>query len=105
MHSLAGHNRFPRLGANATWEAVNEHLDVFGGLRGCSLACEAFLASAPKSASTRIFGSLKRLTASLSPPHKAATEHPSETVTTEAEAPAQNRHRDRFLQDILHVLP
>lgn len=81
-----------------------EHLDVFGGLRGCSLACDAFLASAPRSASTLVFGSLKKLTASLSPPYKAPTEHPSEVATIEAEAPAQNWHENRTLQGILHML-
>lgn len=36
---------------------VDEHLDIFGSLRGCSLACDVFLAFAQKLASMHIFGS------------------------------------------------
>jgi hypothetical protein len=50
-----------------------------------------------------VFGSLKRLTVSLSAPHKAATEHQSEAAVTETEAQAQSRHSNLILQGIMQV--
>jgi hypothetical protein len=82
---------------------VDEHLDVFGRLRGCSLVCDAFLAFAQKFALMHVFGSLKRLTVILSAPHKAATEHQSEAAVTKTEAQAQSRHSNLILQGIMQV--
>ncbi|KAK1764284.1 hypothetical protein QBC33DRAFT_613234 [Phialemonium atrogriseum] len=98
---------------------VTEKLDVFGSIRGCSLACDAFLANfAPESTLRRhIFGSSMRLIVSLSAPPKldeAGTEHESESESegeiTAAELhaprPAQESWQaHRILQEILHVLP
>lgn len=93
---------------NASQLPVGEHLDIFGSLRGCSLGCDAFLAFAQNlkfAASMHIFGSLKRLTVSLSAPHKAATEHGSEeTAGAETEAQAESRHSNLILQNIMQVV-
>ncbi|KAL2008289.1 hypothetical protein VTN00DRAFT_8271 [Thermoascus crustaceus] len=90
---------------NESQLTVGEHLDIFGSLKGCTLACDAFLAFAQKFASMHIFGSLKRLTVSLSAPYKAATEHESEAAVTETEAQAESRHSNLILQSIMQVLP
>lgn len=82
---------------------VDEHLNIFGSLRGCSLACDAFLAFAQQFTSMHVFGSLKRLTVSLSAPHKAATEHQSEAAVIETGAQAQSRHSNLILQGIMQV--
>lgn len=97
---------------------VNEHLDIFGGVKGCSLGCDAFLAEfAPEAASRReIFRSLKALTARLSAApslDEVASEHATEF---ERDSTAQNTarrppvvqsgwHANRILGEILHVLP
>jgi hypothetical protein len=97
---------------------VNEHLDIFGGAKGCSLGCDAFLAEfAPESASRgEIFRSLKTLTARLSAPpnlDEVASEHASEC---ESDSIAEYKARqpplaqsgwqaDRVLGEILNVLP
>jgi hypothetical protein len=88
---------------------VDEHLDVFGSLKGCSLACDTFLAVAQESAARHVFASLKRLTVSLSAPPappKAATEHQSEEAAAviETEVQTQSRHSHLILQDIMQVL-
>ncbi|MCJ1386469.1 hypothetical protein MMC17_009595 [Xylographa soralifera] len=83
---------------------VDEHLNVFGNLKGCSLACGAFLAFAQKSASKHVFGSLKKLTVSLSAPPKATMEQQSEAAVTEPEAQAQSSHSNLILHDIMMVL-
>ncbi|KAL1999309.1 hypothetical protein VTN02DRAFT_4710 [Thermoascus thermophilus] len=78
---------------------VTEQLDLFGSVRGCSLACDAFLlafAHGPASMMMRtIFGSVKRVMVSLSAPYQAATEHGSES---------ESRHANLILQNILQVL-
>lgn len=100
---------------------VTEKLDVFGSIRGCSLACDAFLANfAPQSTLRRhSFGSPMRLIVSLSAPSKldeAGTEHESESESeSEGEITAAELHAPppaqeswqarRILQEILHVLP
>jgi hypothetical protein len=87
---------------------VDEHLDIYGSLRGCSLECNAFLAFAQKSASKHVFGPLKKLTVSLSPPPKAGMEHQSEAAATETEAQAQGSNSNLILQGfmrVLHIMP
>jgi hypothetical protein len=47
---------------------IDEHLDIFGGASGCSLAYDAFLPLTRRFASMSVFSSLKKLTVSLSSP-------------------------------------
>ncbi|ROW03040.1 hypothetical protein VMCG_05698 [Cytospora schulzeri] len=54
--------------------SVGEHLSVFGGVAGCSLACDVFVAYARAFSSAHVFGSLKRLTMRLSAPYRAESE-------------------------------
>lgn len=51
--------------------SVGERLDVFGVVACCSLACDFFVASAGIFSSGPVFGSLRKLTLSLSPPYCA----------------------------------
>ncbi len=89
---------------------VDEHLDVFGGLKGCSLACDAFLAAAQESAATHVFASLKRFTVSLSerplPPKPELnydeSEEEEEVIVTKAQTQSGRSHL--ILQDIMRVL-
>jgi hypothetical protein len=87
---------------------VDDHLDIFGSLRGCSLACDAFLTFAQEFASMHVFRSLKRLTVSLSVPLKAITEHQFNVVVTKIAAQAQSTHSNLILQGIMqlsHIMP
>lgn len=54
--------------------SVGVCLDVFGQVPSCSLAHDVFLARAGLLASTQVFGSLKKLTLSLSGPYRATYE-------------------------------
>ncbi|KAI1762142.1 hypothetical protein GGR53DRAFT_432530 [Hypoxylon sp. FL1150] len=47
---------------------VDEHLDIFGGVLGCSLTFDAFLPLTQRFASMPVFSALKKLTVSLSSP-------------------------------------
>lgn len=55
----------------ASQMSVGEHLDIFGNVTGCSLACDVFMAHAGLLTSIEVFGSLKKLTLSLSAPYSA----------------------------------
>ena len=88
---------------------VDEHLDVFGTLKGCSLACDTFLAIAQESAARRVFASSKRLTVSLSAPPlppKPEMEYESEEeeLVIETEFQTQSGRPHLILQDIMQVL-
>lgn len=97
---------------------VNEHLDVFGSLRGCSLACDTFREFTHNFASMHIFASLKRLTLNLSMPHKEVRRHFSELTEDEFDAlgdeffeaaavdrddPSRWKYSYLILQDIMQV--
>lgn len=87
---------------------VSEHLDVFGSVRGCSLMCDAFLASAQKLLSVQNFRHLKKLTVSLSAPSKPTTEPQIGIAATKWGAQAQSGHSSIALHGIMrlaHVMP
>src|SRR6201999_3627374 len=86
--------------------SVEKHLDIFGSLTGCSLSCDVLVAFAQNSVPTHIFGSLKKLTLSLSAPHHAAaTENqPDGAMATETEAKIQSRYSTQVLQNIMQLL-
>ena len=81
-----------------------EDLDIFGGLKGCSLACDDFLAFAQQSILWPVFGSVKRLTMSLSVSPAAATDPESGNLRRGTDAHAQSRHSQLLLRDLLQVL-
>lgn len=88
---------------------VDEHLDVFGSLQGCSLACDTFLAVAQESAARHVFASLKRLTVRLSAPPlppkpEIDYEAVEEEVVIETEVQTQSNRSHLILQDIMQVL-
>ena len=88
---------------NSSQLPVTEHLDIFGSLRGCSLGCDAFLAFAPKFVSKHVFGSLKKLTVSLSASHEAIEEQENGAIDDESLAHSQSRRSELVLQDIIQV--
>ncbi|KAL1875521.1 hypothetical protein Plec18167_005457 [Paecilomyces lecythidis] len=95
---------------NITMTALNqsqlpvvEQLDIFGSLRGCSLACDAFLSFANNPASVDIIGSLKGLTVSLSVPYEVEVNDFKEAGELEA-VPAKFSNPNLILLDTLQVL-
>lgn len=68
---------------------VNEHLDIFSSVRGCSLACDALMASFQESANVQSFRHLKTLRTSLSELHKPVIEHQIESTATGLDVHAQ----------------
>ena len=65
-----------------------EDLDIFGSLKGCSLACYVFRAFAQQSISWLVFGSVKRLTTSLSVSSTVATD-PESRACAEGRRPTR----------------
>lgn len=89
---------------------VNEHLNIFGDLRGCSLGYDAFLAEfAPTSTMTReVFRSLKKLTVRLSAPPNLDGVPGECPVAGEYQPPpsAQGGSKANYmLRETLHILP
>ncbi|GAB7347707.1 hypothetical protein MBLNU459_g5266t1 [Dothideomycetes sp. NU459] len=86
---------------------VNEHLNIFGSLTGCSLACDVFLAVTKKPALKHVFGSLRRMTLSLSAPPKAAVIHDQTGYEFFARLNIQTEssHAKPILQSISHIMP
>lgn len=88
---------------------VDEHLDVFGSLNGCSLACDTFLAVAQESAARHVSASLRRLSVSLSAPPLPPKPRISyygfeeEEVVIDTEVPTQSSGSHLILQDIMEV--
>ncbi|KAL9093955.1 MAG: hypothetical protein Q9165_003878 [Trypethelium subeluteriae] len=84
--------------------SVENHLNIFGSLRGCSLESNTFLNFTRKFALLRVIRSLKKLTVRLSDSPNTATERPSESAAIEIGPQVQSRDRDLVLQDIMPVL-
>ncbi|KAL9620500.1 MAG: hypothetical protein Q9160_004969 [Pyrenula sp. 1 TL-2023] len=87
---------------------VSKHLSVFGNVRGCSLACDAFLASIHTPASAQIFRHLKELTVSLSASYGSGAEDQVGPTAAGVGAQIQSTYSSLILKSILrlgHIMP
>lgn len=86
--------------------SVGERLDVFGSVVGCSLPCDVFMASAGIFSSAHVFGSLRKLTLSLSAPYRAESEPDLEWENSaqEPSAPLINQTQSRYSQQVFRVI-
>lgn len=61
--------------------SVDDQLDIFGSVKGCSLRCDAFLSLPHAFPSTQIFAKVKRLAVSLSSSYMDPEEHATQSET------------------------
>ncbi|TGJ78217.1 hypothetical protein E0Z10_g10547 [Xylaria hypoxylon] len=83
---------------------VDEHLDMFGGILGCSLAFNTLLSLNRRFASTPIFSSLKKLTVSLSSPCIDQKERTPDAAVIIPDRSSQMMHGTLLLQGLLEML-
>lgn len=95
--------------------SVTGHLDLFRGLRACSLVSDAFLSFAEESYVGDVFGELKRLSLSLSAPYELrirsrseveeeADEGTEEWEEEQEEVMVQNRYSDLVLAGLISLI-
>lgn len=86
---------------NTAGLAVDEEMNVFGTVKGCSLTSDTFFSFTQTPVFARTFWSMKTLTLSLSAPLQAFVRH---SLEAETQSQMQTRYSGLALQDVARTL-